>query len=85
MYVLGQLDEVRLDDAIHGKMSKDASGVWLCLDCDYSHTSKQRVMFHIEGKHVNSPGHMCEICQKMCATKIALNLHRSRYHKLAQF
>ena len=71
-----------LDEAIECKMSKSETGnFWLCLDCDYMHSHKTRVKFHVESNHIDSPGHMCEICQKICPSKNALNIHRSRFHK----
>ena len=62
-------------------MTKCATGDWVCVDCDYTHSKKQKLQYHIEAKHINSPGHACDICEKICPTKNALYLHRSRYHK----
>lgn len=55
-------------------------GQWHCLDCGYTSFIKQSLMFHVEAKHVNSPGHQCSICLQVLPTKNALNLHRSRKH-----
>jgi len=54
---------------------------WYCLDCDYQSYTRQRLMFHVEAKHISSPGHLCGICNDILPTKNALNLHRSRKHK----
>ena len=66
---------------ISQKMQKRSDGSWECLDCPYTNKMKQRLQYHIESKHIASPGHVCHICHKVCATKNALCLHRSRYHK----
>lgn len=62
-------------------MTRTYDGEYQCLECPYRNKTKQRLMYHIESKHVESPGHICEFCQKVCPTKNALCLHRSRYHK----
>ena len=73
---------VGLELLISSKVGRDPdSGQWYCLDCDYVASTKQRIEFHIEAKHVQSPGHTCEFCQRVLPTKNALNLHRSRKHK----
>ena len=66
---------------ISQKMQRRPDGDWECLECPYSNKTKQRLQYHIESKHIASPGHVCDICLKICPTKNALNLHRSRYHK----
>jgi len=66
---------------IESKMTRLDSGQFQCLDCPYTHKARQRLQFHIESKHVDGPGHVCELCHKVCPTKNALNLHRSRHHK----
>jgi len=70
-----------LDDIISSKMVRGENGDFVCLECPYSHKTRQRLQYHIESKHVSSPGHTCEFCLKVCPTKNALCLHRSRYHK----
>ena len=74
-----------LEELISSKMRRTEFGEWVCLDCDYTNKYRQRLQYHIESKHVSSPGHACEICQKICPTKNALCLHRSRYHKNISF
>ena len=66
---------------ISQKMQRRPDGDWECLECPYSNKTRQRLQYHIESKHIASPGHVCDICFKVCPTKNALNLHRSRYHK----
>ena len=60
------------------------TGQWFCMECGYISATRQRVMFHVEAKHVTGPGHVCEICDKILPTRNALNLHRSRKHKHSQ-
>lgn len=74
-----------LDVLISTKLSRSENGEYYCLECPYTNKYKQRVQYHIESKHVSSPGHICEFCQKICPTKNALCLHRSRYHKNESF
>jgi len=70
-----------LDVLISSKMVRGENGEYMCLECPYTNKTRQRLTYHIESKHVSSPGHICDFCQKMCPTKNALCLHRSRYHK----
>ena len=70
-----------LDELLASKMIRCETGDFMCLECPYTHKTRQRLKYHIESKHILSPGHICEFCQKVCPTKNALCLHRSRYHK----
>ena len=82
--ILGDLEisNVRaLDAEISSLMTRLDSGIFQCLECDYQSKHRQSLQYHIESKHVNSPGHICQICHKVCPTKNALCLHRSRNHK----
>ena len=74
-----------LEELISSKMRKTECGEWVCLDCPYTNRYRQRLQYHIESKHVASPGHVCNICQKVCSTRNALCLHRSRHHKNIPF
>lgn len=71
-----------LNSLLSSKIERDLdNGQWFCLECGYTSSTRQRVMFHVEAKHVTGPGHVCEICDKFLPTKNALNLHRSRKHR----
>ena len=70
-----------LDAEISSLMTRLDSGAFQCLECEYQSKHRQSLQYHIESRHVNSPGHICQICQKVCPTKNALCLHRSRHHK----
>ena len=77
-----EISNVRaLDAEISSLMTRLDSGIFQCLACDYQSKHRQSLQYHIESKHVNSPGHICQICNKVCPTKNALCLHRSRNHK----
>ena len=52
-----------------------------CKVCDYKTATKQRILYHVEAKHSESPGYYCEICEKHCPTKNAFNIHNTRYHR----
>ena len=80
-WTYSSLVEGDLDVLISSKMIRGENGDYMCLDCPYTNKTRQRLKYHIESKHVSSPGHICEFCQKICPTKNALCLHRSRYHK----
>ena len=74
-------DYLDLDELLASKMIRCETGEFMCLECPYTHKTRQRLKYQIESKHILSPGHVCEFCQKVCPTKDALCLHRSRYHK----
>jgi len=52
-----------------------------CSICGYHANKKQRIQYHFEAKHTDSPGYQCEICQKVCPTKNAMIVHKSRSHR----
>ena len=57
------------------------SGLYNCTICDYQAKTKQRMENHIEAKHSDSPGYICDICQRFCPTKNALFIHKTRHHR----
>jgi len=52
-----------------------------CMLCGYEANKRQRITYHVEAKHMESPGYECDICQKFCPTKNALCIHKSRFHR----
>lgn len=54
---------------------------WKCRDCDYEHSRKDLVFSHVQSKHFNFPGYICQICGKTSKTLVAHNKHNMRYHK----
>ena len=67
------------EEMINSKMWK-GEGQWACTDCDYTSKKKDHVYEHIEAKHVQGPGYMCQQCDKVCPTRKALRHHLGRYH-----
>jgi len=55
--------------------------MYSCSICGYQANKKQRIQYHYEAKHTDSPGYQCEICQKVCPTKNAMIVHKSRSHR----
>jgi len=56
-------------------------GTWLCKVCGYDNKIRMRALLHVEAIHVQSSGHFCLECPKVCPSKNALNAHVSRYHR----
>jgi len=71
-----------LEQEISQQMSHHADNTWSCIHCQYTSMSKAPMMAHIEAKHMMSTGIRCASCDKICKTRNALNIHKTRYHKL---
>ena len=71
-----------LDDLIGQNMQKGASGMWLCLQCDFNSSRRCNVQSHVEAKHVISEGVQCGVCGTTCPTRKALSMHFSRKHRV---
>jgi len=56
-------------------------GSYSCTVCGYQAQQKQRLMYHVEAKHMDGPGYACDICNKSCRTKNALLIHKCRFHR----
>lgn len=64
------------------KESTEAGVVWKCTDCGH-HTKFRTSLFeHVESKHVESSGYICQYCQKFCRTRNALRSHVNRVHSV---
>ena len=70
-----------LEQEIIEQMSHHGDNTWSCIHCDYTSGSKAPIMAHIEAKHMHSSGIRCAACDKICKTRNALNIHKTRYHK----
>jgi len=70
-----------LEQEIIEQMSYHDDNTWSCIHCDYTSGSKAPMMAHIEAKHMQSTGIRCAVCDKICKTRNALNIHKTRYHK----
>jgi len=65
---------------IRKKMRKlEEGGLWSCTDCGHTSSQAAGMRNHIESLHVGGSGYYCQVCQKFCRTKNALDTHRSRY------
>jgi len=70
-----------LEQEISKQMSHLGDNTWSCNHCQYTSGSKAPMMAHIESKHMLSSGIICALCDKICKTRNALNIHKTRYHK----
>ena len=66
-------------------MSKEAdphgSQFWRCLTCGHKTSRKDNMTRHVETKHTQMPGFVCNICCIVCPSKSALSMHYFRKHK----
>lgn len=62
-------------------MYKDLALGWVCSSCGYHTMVKTNLRFHIESKHVESPGFQCSYCPKVLQNRKALLNHVARKHK----
>jgi len=72
--------ELMLECLVERKMRKTLTGDWLCLECGFINKIKQRLVQHIESRHVEV-GSVCDICKKCCSTRNALRVHKYRHHR----
>jgi len=56
------------------------SVLWQCLECPYTSKNRHNVFDHIESKHVQHEGYLCQLCNKTCPTVSAFRKHKSRNH-----
>ena len=70
------LEEV--EAAIECHLARAEEGGWKCVSCDYRSMKKMNVKGHVEAKHIVSAGFQCVNCPKICSTRKALVMHRSR-------
>ena len=62
-----------------------SEGTFMCNLCGYTcGNNKQRMQYHHEAKHTQSPGYQCPSCEKICPTKNALLVHKSRAHRFSE-
>jgi len=71
-----------VEQEISEQMNYHGDNSWSCIHCDYTSASKAPIMAHIEAKHMNTRGIRCGSCDKICKTRNALNIHKTRYHKI---
>ena len=56
------------------------SVLWQCHDCTFTSKNRHNVFDHVESKHVEHEGYLCQICNKTCPTLGAFRKHTSRNH-----
>jgi len=69
--------------AVEEKMVKDITEngvVWRCADCGHQTKFRTSLFEHVESKHVESSGYVCQYCFKHCRTRNALRSHINRQH-----
>ena len=69
--------------AVEEKMVKDITEngvVWRCADCGHQTKFRTSLFEHVESKHVESSGYICQYCLKHCRTRNALRSHINRQH-----
>ena len=62
------------------KIVKLGPNSFQCSECDFMSKLKSTVQNHIESKHIKHGGTSCDICGKVCATRQACRMHKSREH-----
>jgi transcription elongation factor Elf1 len=78
LLVLGFAD---LDAEINSRISRLGPQMFQCMDCEFNASKKSTVSNHIESKHIGHAGVSCNICGKVCVTRQAYRMHKSRDHK----
>jgi len=54
---------------------------WRCVACGHETSRRHNMARHIETKHLENPGVVCNICSITCPNKSALSMHYFRKHK----
>ena len=77
---------LELDFLVNSKMDKYSEGhgsgtVWRCTDCGYESKYKTNVSEHVESRHVQSAGAVCNYCSSVCVNRKALRNHVYKYHR----
>merc|ERR1712129_467580 len=62
--------------AIKSRMQKLPNGMWSCTECGYETNYYTALTNHIESKHIETDGFVCEFCQTFCPTRNALKSHK---------
>jgi len=70
-----------LDEACEKGLQKTGPGQILCLFCGKVSPSWSHGRHHVEAKHVETQGYVCDLCNQYCKTKHALDCHMSRHHR----
>jgi len=74
------LDYGDLDMMIESKIIKLGTSAFQCAECEFPSRLKSTVSNHIESKYIKHGGISCDLCGKVCATRQACRMHKSRDH-----
>ena len=55
--------------------------MWHCNGCNYTSKRKDHVTQHVECKHIQSVGFVCDICDHFCKDKKSLANHQYNHHR----
>ena len=72
-----------LDDLIETMLTRNPDMSYSCGQCNYTATRKSHVKAHVEAKHVRTTGFACKQCGKLCNTRNALQIHKTRFHSVS--
>ena len=81
-YSLGLITAVR---SLYCKVGEGAESGFQCSACEHFSRSRQNMENHVEAKHVQTEGWPCHLCDKVCPSRNAYNVHFSRYHKAKNY
>ena len=70
-----------LDEACENGLQKVEGGGVVCLYCSTTWPALSLGRRHIEAKHFQTEGYICDICQAYCETKHALTCHQTRHRR----
>ena len=76
-----EIELEKFNAEINKLIYKNLAGFWECSCCGYSSKFKGNLRFHVESKHLDSPGFQCHSCPKILQNRKALVNHISRYHR----
>jgi len=69
---------VDLNDLTRDRIVRASSGEYSCTVCGFSSPHRSSVKYHVEAKHIETPGYSCPFCQRFCPTLNSLKCHKRR-------
>ena len=78
-FILGSFGD--LDAMIDARIGKTGPQTYQCMECSFNANKKSTLSNHLESKHIRHGGVSCDLCGKICATRQAYRMHKSRDHK----
>lgn len=67
-----------LSELIRVRIQRLSDGMFCCVVCGFLSGEKRSLMYHVEAKHIETPGYHCPICSKHCPSLNALKCHKRR-------